>query len=408
MFDSFVTTLERLEPGPFLAVLAAETDISRVPPRARVALLRARQRMASHYEALVLEGVNAVAGDMAGEIDNLELTADAASAEVAAALCLTRRSADAQIDWAYEMWERVPRVAEMLKAGQIDVRRAKTIVSGVQHLNVEVAQKVVDAIAPQAGDLTTGQLAAQLRKLCAQSDPDDAADRYREAIEERRVVVEANPSGTAHLLGMDLPPERVMAVSDRIDRIARKMKAADQSRSMDQLRADIFIDLLEGRSTAVVGGVVDLRVDLDTLAGLTEAPGELAGYGPVVADVARRVASARPRAEWRCTVTDHDGAVIWEGTTKRRPSTALRRGVERRYPTCVFPGCRMPARACDLDHRIPWGEGGVTCECNLAPLCRYHHRIRHEAGWTYDRRPRGDHVWTSPTGAVYTTSGQSP
>ncbi len=389
-------------------MIVAETDITRVSARQRIALLRARQRMASYYEALVLEGVNAVSGQMAGEIDDLELAADAASVEIAAALCLTRRSADAQIDWAGEMWERVPRIAEMLRLGQIDPRRARTIVAGVQHLDAEAAGHVVDQIAEEAPNLTTGQLAARLRKLCVTVDPDYALERYKEVLDERRVVVEASPSGTAHLFGMNLPPERVMAVSDRINRIARRRRTADESRSMDQLRADIFMDLLEGNSSVVAGGVVDLRVDLDTLTGLSEAPGELAGYGPVIADIARQVATARPRAEWRCTVVDHDGAIVWEGTTRRRPSTALRRGIEREYSTCVFPGCRMPARACDLDHRTPWGEGGVTCECNLAPLCRYHHRVRHEAGWAYDRHAGGDHIWISPAGAVYTSSGHSP
>jgi len=203
---------------------------------------------------------------------------------------------------------------------------------------------------------------------------------------------------------LDLSPERAMAVSDRINRMARERKTASQS--IDQARADVFLELLEG-TTEGVGGVVDLRVDLDTLAELSEAPGELAGYGPVVADIARRVASDAVAAEWRCTVTDHDGSVVWEGTTRRRPTAALRRGVERNYPTCVFPGCRMAARACDLDHRTPWADGGVTCECNLAPLCRYHHRIRHNAGWSYVRLFDGAHQWTSPMGVVH-TGGPAP
>ncbi|HEX5722443.1 MAG TPA: hypothetical protein VFZ06_06805, partial [Acidimicrobiia bacterium] len=38
------------------------------------------------------------------------------------------------------------------------------------------------------------------------------------------------------------------------------------------------------------GGSVELRVDLETLAGLTEAPGELSGLGPVISDIARQVA----------------------------------------------------------------------------------------------------------------------
>ena len=41
-----------------------------------------------------------------------------------------------------------------------------------------------------------------------------------------------------------------------------------------------------------------------------------------------------------------------------------------RQPTCSFPGCRRPAIRCDDDHTLPYDQGGRTCECNLAPLCR--------------------------------------
>jgi hypothetical protein len=67
----------------------------------------------------------------------------------------------------------------------------------------------------------------------------------------------------------------------------------------------------------------------------------------------------------------------------------------------------MPARACDLDHRIPWSHGGPTSIHHLAPLCRHDHRIRHH-GWTYQPLPNGDHHWTSPLNHTSTTSGTPP
>ena len=95
------------------------------------------------------------------------------------------------------------------------------------------------------------------------------------------------------------------------------------------------------------------------------------------------------------------------GTTKRRPTASMRRTVEATYRTCIFPGCRMPARGCDLDHRIPWAEGGHTSTECLAPLCRHDHCIRHR-GWTYRQLLNGDHLWTSPLNHTYTTSGTPP
>ena len=53
-----------------------------------------------------------------------------------------------------------------------------------------------------------------------------------------------------------------------------------------------------------------------------------------------------------------------------QPGRRLRNIVCARQRTCSFPGCRRPAARCDLDHTIPYDQGGLTCECNLAPLCR--------------------------------------
>ena len=65
--------------------------------------------------------------------------------------------------------------------------------------------------------------------------------------------------------------------------------------------------------------------------------------------------------------------------------------------TCVFPWCTRPARKCDKDHNVPYDDGGATCSCNIAPLCRRHHRLKtHNSGWTYQRLDDGIYLWTSP------------
>ncbi len=178
---------------------------------------------------------------------------------------------------------------------------------------------------------------------------------------------------------------------------------------MDQLRADVFLDLLEGtRHKTRSSGAVHLTVDLDTLAGLTDHPGELNGFGPVIADIARNVADHQPDAQWRYIVTDTaTGEPLHTGTTRRRPTASQRRTVEAQDQTCVFPGCRMPAADCDLDHRTSWAEGGATIPGNLGPLCRPDHRLKH-AGWTLERLTQGKYRWTSRLGHTYTTSPKPP
>ncbi|HEU5454712.1 MAG TPA: HNH endonuclease signature motif containing protein, partial [Nocardioides sp.] len=77
--------------------------------------------------------------------------------------------------------------------------------------------------------------------------------------------------------------------------------------------------------------------------------------------------------------------------------------VALRDVTCVFPWCSRPARrlspdqhACDSDHVVPHGREGPTCTCNLAPLCRRHHRLKTHGGWTYTTLEPGTYLWSSP------------
>ncbi|HDH25612.1 MAG TPA: HNH endonuclease [Actinobacteria bacterium] len=412
MFDGLIPQgLDEMEPGPALAGFLASIDVGELSGHDRIVVLRAHQRMVSCYTARVYEDMAAVVDRMHQLGDDRQLAEESAAAEIRAALHLTRRAADIELGWALDLEQRLPQVWELLAAGDIDVRRAKAIIVATSHLPVETARDVVDQVIDLAPELTVGQLTARLRRLCIAVDPQQAQRRYDDAVAERRVIVEPNEAGTANLSGFDLPPHRVAAITRRINRLARTLRAPDESRTMDQLRADVFMDLLAaaGGTVAADRGVVDIHVDLETLTGLSEAPGELAGYGPVIADIARQVVGRQERAEWRFVVTDPDtGLALHDGITRRRPSVEQRRFVEIRDRTCVFPGCRMPAADCDLDHRDPYAQGGPTDPTNLAPLCRHDHRIRHHAGWTYRSLPNGGHEWTSRLGHRYTTCGQSP
>ena len=334
-----------------------------------------------------------------------------ASTGIGTALHLARNAADSQLGFALQLRERLPQVWELLHAGVIDVRRARTIVDGTDHLTEETARHVVDRIVDAAPKLTTGQIAARIRRLCVETDPGEAQTRYETAVEDRRVVIESTSDGTANLYAINLPADRAAAIRHRLHSCALDFKTAGETRTMDQLRTDVFLDLLE--SNHVSGGpnraMVDITVDLATLTGLTENPGELAGFGPVIADIARQVTAEQEKAEWRWAVTDPDTTqVIHTGTTTRRPTTALKRLVQAQHRTCVFPGCRMPSGDCDLDHTVAVKDGGPTTENNLAPLCRHHHRAKHQAPWKPRRLPNGDHQFTSPLGHAYTTSGIPP
>ena len=222
------------------------------------------------------------------------------------------------------------------------------------------AREAARVILGEAPQLTTGQLAARLRRLTVTFDPEDSRHRYETGVEERRVIGEANPDGTANLLAFNLPPETVVAALERVNRLAKEANTSGDERSIDQIRADVFCDLVTGRGlSAAPAGSVDITVDLATLTGFSEVPGEIPGWGPVIADIARQVAVANERGQWRlASPTRKRGQVVWNGTTRRRPTATERRYIQARQPVCVFPGCRMPARDSDLDHTHDYAKGG--------------------------------------------------
>jgi hypothetical protein len=157
-------------------------------------------------------------------------------------------------------------------------------------------------------------------------------------------------------------------------------------------------------SVGVDGGAIRLRADVlvtvpvGTLLGLSGEPGELAGHGPIPASMARRLAAD---GTWRRILTDPvDGGVLDVGRRSYAPPAALADYVIARDQRCRFPGCRQPARRCDLDHTIPYPKG-PTSAGNLAALCRHHHRLKHLAGWQVEQPEPGVLLWTSPTGHRY-------
>ena len=404
--------LAEMAPGLELARALASVDRSRLSGFDRVLVLQAWNRQVAHDQAELYASMVAVTEAETEELSHLELDDiyDVATSEIRAALTWTRRAAESQLSWASQLVEDYPLVWERLHQGRIDLPKAKVIISETCHLDPELRTRVAGAALERAPQQTTGQLGARIRKLVIHVDPDSAKTRYEQGVEERRVVSEPNPDGTANLHGLQLPVHRAGAVMRRINRLARAAKSANDPRTMDQIRADVLLDLLAGHqrnNSKASRGTVDIQVDLATLAGLAENPGALAGYGPVIADIARQVTEEQSDSEWRYTITNEEGQVVHNGTTRRRPTVDQTRQVEAENPTCVFPGCRMPAAECDIDHNQPWSKGGPTDPANMGPLCRHDHVVRHH-GWSIKQLRPGIYQWTSPLGHTYTVPARSP
>ena len=218
------------------------------------------------------------------------------------------------------------------------------------------------------------------------------------------------------------------------------------SASADHEGCRVRNDASVGRASGPLGGTINLTMPLSAWIGLSDAPGEVGGHGPADAGTCRDLAARTGRGtRWCLTLTGSDGravahacasnapplatgAITWAAglrerlqylesgtcsharrTSRYRPPPNLVHLIRVRQRTCSFPGCRRPAWRTDLDHTHPWQQGGSTCECNLAPLCRRHHRCKQSEGWQLEQPEPGVLVWRTPAGRTYTTApGEYP
>jgi hypothetical protein len=84
-------------------------------------------------------------------------------------------------------------------------------------------------------------------------------------------------------------------------------------------------------------------------------------------------------------------------------SRRLRHLIRARNATCDAPGCQADATYADLDHTVPW-PAGPTDQCNLAPRCRTHHRVKQAPDWKVEQTAPGITRWTLPSGRSNTTT----
>ena len=247
----------------------------------------------------------------------------------------------------------------------------------------------------------------------------DVAEADAEAIRNARDAVQAavkaeraESRNGAEPTGSGAKTERnEQSAVDRAEAHLDELLAA--RRVLDAIRVDLLADmLLTAAPDAHIGttatglGAIQAHVQvtipvLTLLDSPADAPFEavtLAGHGPIDPDTARELARNAPGWD-RILTHPISGEVL--GVDRYQASSQMRRTLDVRDQHCRFPGCRLPAAVCDLDHTLDWQFGGTTTVSNLSHLCRRHHTLKHQTPWTVVQKPGGVLEWTSPTGRVY-------
>ncbi|MCW2968282.1 MAG: hypothetical protein JWM71_2054 [Solirubrobacteraceae bacterium] len=318
-------------------------------------------------------------------------------AELATALRISPRSIDAQIERARRLVTAHPGTCWLLSEGHLGREHARVVVDECSALSDHALLAAVEArVLRRAPEQTPARLRAAVRRAIAQLDPAGEIERHEVAATQVGVTRVALPNALVMITAVLPAPEAgvVMGALDALADLHAGLQRADKAPEAGggaptraARRADALVELCSAiaadpgilpalRDAEPVRPLINVTVSLDCLLGFSDNPGELEGYGPIPAPMARALAAD---GTWARFITDPGTGALLDSTPYRYgPGAALRAHVVVRDVTCRHPNCATSARRCDLDHVVEFDHhhperGGPTTRSGLAARCRRHH-----------------------------------
>jgi hypothetical protein len=332
---------------------------------------------------------------------------------VASEIALARRDSPARggrhLGFAKALVNEMPHTLAALEQGQLSEWRATLIVRESACLDVE-ERRALDA--ELCGDpagldgMGDARVAASAKAIAYRLDPQAVVDRAAKAETERTVTIRPAPDTMTYLTAL-LPVAQGVSVYAAL---RREADTTFDGRSRGQVMADTLVERVTGRSAAVPTPIaVNLVISDETLLGGGTEPGDMSGYGPIPAAVARglitgAVADTRSRATLRRIYTHpaSGGLVAMESRARLFPR-GLAAFIGLRDQRCRTPYCDAPIR--HLDHANPHARGGQTDAANGLGSCERCNYAKEAAGWEVstktDETGRHTAEFTTPTGKHY-------
>ena len=333
------------------------------------------------------------------------LVSEFAVMEYAAALGISTDAGHAQVGRVLELRYRLPKLWARVVEGSLPLWRAGRIADHTISLPAEGAAHVDRHLAPVAHSCSWAQLERLVEEALVRFDPAAAEAKRREAAEKRHVDVQLDQVSFDGTVRIDAEVDLADALDleDALRAGAKQQADLGSTESLDVRRSIALGDLARRQlafgfdtDAPMPGRGVDLHVHISEDA----LHGHRASAGATTPGPRSRVDQIREWCGNRANVTvkpvidlaEHIHVGAYEAPDRLKEQNTL---VDVH---CVFPYCTRPAERCDCDHTIAHADGGTTCCCNTAPLCRRHHRAKTHSAWTYVVLDRGTYLWTTPNG----------
>jgi hypothetical protein len=367
------------------------------------------------------------------------LVAEFCVAELGTTLGISTTAAKKLIGHALELRHRLPRLWEQVHAGQVPAWRARAVADTTIHsspaLTAEAAGFIDSQVAAVAGWIGTAQLDRLVAETIKRYDlavADPAADPEDgwQHVDPRHVTVNSDDVHYAGTLRIeaDLDIADALDLDRAVAHHAATQKALGSELSLDARRAKALGELARTQTALDLHTTGESEsTESDGLPAAREVvihahfdasmSGDATVFGPtgrmengqrliLLDQIKSWCADSRTKVTVK-PVIDLNAQLTAQGY---KVPDALREQVQLRDRTCVFPRCTRPARACDVDHVIPYDheaeadgrpQPGPTRTDNLACLCRFHHRLKTHSAWRYAMTAPGVFEWTSPHGHRY-------
>jgi hypothetical protein len=342
--------------------------------------------------------------------------------ELAAALDLSYAAGLALVSEAVELCFRLPRLWALVQDGRLQAWKARQVAKATPSLSRESVAFVDRHLAVSGRHNRLPALGPVLHEARLQCDPDQALAVEQSALDHRGVWLDHRESTATTMLTARLDTLDALDLDTSVADLASTIGRLGDTRSLDVRRATALgmlahpqrtLDLMAGEPGSAVNGsrgTLHVHVDAIDLADPSRSGGSVEKLGTATLDLLRDWLQRLSGVTVRPVLDLGRGDAV----DAHDPPDWMRELVVQRDGGCVFPGCPVDARACDLDHLSPYSrmdEGGPpaqTSPANLACLCRRHHRLKTFAGWAYRRLPddpagddRTTYEWTSPLLRTY-------
>jgi cell division septation protein DedD len=310
----------------------------------------------------------------------------------------------------------MPHTYARLLAGELNEWRVTLLVRETACLTVEDRQIIDKRLCSDPATLKNlgdKAIESKAKSLVAQLDPASVVKKKQKAFSQRRTSTRPQPDYMCEfktLTSMDRAVSMWATLRKAADSI---VGVGDETRTRDQVMADLAYERITGASTAKAGAAVAVNLVLsdETLLAGGKQPAHLDGYGDIPASIARQLVRDAFTEDVRITLRKlyaepSSGALTAMESKSRTFPTALARLIDLRDRTCRTPWCDAPIR--HRDHIRSFARGGETTANNGAGLCAACNHAKEADGWESGPRPKAKGVvhiydFETPTGHAYSS-----